>query len=254
MRSASYICGLMSIEVKNLTKTYGEQNAVDNASFSVKKGEVVGFLGPNGAGKSTTMKIITGYLPATEGEVLVCDIKVDAEHVETQRKIGYLPETNPMYFDMYVREYLIFCAGVHGIKGKKAHERVEEVIKMTGLTPESKKIIASLSKGYKQRVGLAQALLHDPEVLILDEPTSGLDPNQIIEIRNLISTAGKEKTVLLSTHIMQEVEAMCDRVIIINKGRIVANDKITDLQEKHPKLSLEEIFRKLTGGNLEPAG
>ena len=177
-RSRKLIFVSMSIEVKNLTKTYGEQNAVDNASFSVKKGEVVGFLGPNGAGKSTTMKIITGYLPATEGEALVCDIKVDAENISTHKKIGYLPETNPMYFDMYVREYLGFCAGVHGIKGKVAKDRIEEVIEMTGLTPESKKIISSLSKGYKQRVGLAQALLHDPEVLILDEPTSGLDPNQ----------------------------------------------------------------------------
>jgi len=236
----------MSIEVKNLTKTYGVQNAVDNASFSVKKGEVVGFLGPNGAGKSTTMKIITGYLPATEGEVFVCDMKVDAESISTHKKIGYLPETNPMYFDMYVREYLSFCAGVHGMKGKQAKDRVEEVIIRTGLTPESKKIISSLSKGYKQRVGLAQALLHDPEVLILDEPTSGLDPNQIVEIRNLISTAGKEKTVILSTHIMQEVEAMCDRVIIINKGKIVANDMMADLQVKYPNKSLEDIFRALT--------
>jgi len=236
----------MSIEVKNLTKTYGEQNAVDQVSFKVKKGEVVGFLGPNGAGKSTTMKIITGYLPATQGEALVCDTKVDAEDIATQKKIGYLPETNPMYLDMYVREYLAFCAGVHGLKGKLATERIEEVINLTGLTPESKKIIGSLSKGYKQRVGLAQALLHNPEVLILDEPTSGLDPNQIVEIRNLISKAGEEKTVLLSTHIMQEVEAMCDRVIIINQGKIVANDKLADLQEKYTGKSLEDIFRTLT--------
>lgn len=241
----------MSIEVKNLTKVYGEQHAVDHISFKVEKGEIVGFLGPNGAGKSTTMKIITGYLPATEGEAIVCDIKVDAENVNTQKKIGYLPETNPMYFDMYVREYLAFCAGVHGMKGKSVKERVEEIIEMTGLTPESKKIIGSLSKGYKQRVGLAQALLHDPEVLILDEPTSGLDPNQIIEIRSLINKAGKEKTVLLSTHIMQEVEAMCDRIIIINKGKIVANDKIADLQGKHPGKNMEDIFRTLTGGKSE---
>lgn len=241
----------MSIEVKNLTKVYGEQKAVNNASFKVEKGEVVGFLGPNGAGKSTTMKIITGYLPATEGEAIVCDIKVDAENVSTQKKIGYLPETNPMYFDMYVREYLGFCAGVHGLKGAQAKNRIEEIIELTGLTPESKKIIGSLSKGYKQRVGLAQALLHDPEVLILDEPTSGLDPNQIIEIRSLINKAGQEKTVLLSTHIMQEVEAMCDRVIIINKGQIVADDKIAELQEKHPGKSMEEIFRTLTGGKVE---
>ena len=241
----------MSIEVKNLTKIYGEQRAVDNVSFKVNKGEIVGFLGPNGAGKSTTMKIITGYLPATEGEAIVCDMKVDAENVNTQKKIGYLPETNPMYFDMYVREYLAFCAGVHGMKGTQAKNRIEEIIELTGLTPESKKIIGSLSKGYKQRVGLAQALLHDPEVLILDEPTSGLDPNQIVEIRSLISKAGQEKTVLLSTHIMQEVEAMCDRVIIINKGKIVADDKIADLQQKHNSKSLEEIFRALTGGKVE---
>lgn len=236
----------MSIEVKNLTKIYGEQRAVDNISFRVNKGEIVGFLGPNGAGKSTTMKIITGYLPATSGEALVCDIKVDAENVRTQQKIGYLPETNPMYMDMYVREYLSFCAGVHGLKGNEAKNRIEEIIELTGLTPESKKIIGSLSKGYKQRVGLAQALLHDPEVLILDEPTSGLDPNQIVEIRGLINKAGQEKTVLLSTHIMQEVEAMCDRVIIINRGQIVANDKIVDLQNKYPGKSLEDIFRHLT--------
>lgn len=240
----------MSIEVKNLTKIYGEQRAVDNVSFKVNKGEIVGFLGPNGAGKSTTMKIITGYLPASDGEAIICDITVDAENINTQKKIGYLPETNPMYFDMYVREYLTFCAGVHGMKGKQAKERIEEIIDLTGLTPESKKIIGSLSKGYKQRVGLAQALLHDPEVLILDEPTSGLDPNQIIEIRSLINKAGQEKTVLLSTHIMQEVEAMCDRVIIINKGKIVADDKIADLQQKHPGKSMEDIFRTLTGGKV----
>ncbi len=241
----------MSIEVKNLTKIYGEQRAVDNISFKVNKGEIVGFLGPNGAGKSTTMKIITGYLPATEGEAIVCELKVDAENINTQKKIGYLPETNPMYFDMYVREYLSFCAGVHGMKGKQATGRIEEIIELTGLTPESKKIIGSLSKGYKQRVGLAQALLHDPEVLILDEPTSGLDPNQIIEIRNLITKAGQEKTVLLSTHIMQEVEAMCDRVIIINKGKIVANANIADLRQQHSGKSMEEIFRNLTGGKVE---
>ncbi len=236
----------MSIEVVNISKKYEEQLAVHNVSFKINKGEIVGFLGPNGAGKSTTMKIITGYIPATEGEALVCGEKVNAESINTQKKIGYLPETNPMYLDMYVREFLFFCAGVHGITGAKAKSRIEEVIEMTGLTIESKKTIQQLSKGYKQRVGLAQALLHDPEVLILDEPTSGLDPNQIVEIRELIKSAGKEKTVLLSTHIMQEVQAMCDRVIVINKGQIVADETLEAIQAKYAGESLEDIFRKLT--------
>lgn len=241
----------MSIEVRNISKLYEEQKALDSVSFKINKGEIVGFLGPNGAGKSTTMKIITGYIPATEGEAFVCEEPVHAESINTQKKIGYLPETNPMYMDMYVREFLFFCAGIHGIKGVEAKQRVEEMIELTGLTPESKKLISSLSKGYKQRVGLAQALLHKPEVLILDEPTSGLDPNQIIEIRELIKKAGKEKTVLLSTHIMQEVQAMCDRVIVIDKGKIVADEKLIELQTKYVGMSLESIFRTLTGGIVE---
>jgi len=239
----------MSIEVRNISKIYGEQKAVDNVSFSIKKGEIVGFLGPNGAGKSTTMKIITAYLPASEGEAFVCGKNVSSETLATQAKTGYLPETNPMYLDMYVREYLSFCAALHGIKGKQASERIEHMIETTGLSPESKKTIKSLSKGYKQRVGLAQALLHEPEVLILDEPTSGLDPNQIVEIRELIKSAGKEKTVLLSTHIMQEVQAMCDRVIIINQGKLVLDENIEALEEKYQGLSLEEIFREQTAAN-----
>jgi ABC-2 type transport system ATP-binding protein len=218
----------MSIEVAQLLKQYGEQKAVNQASFTVGKGEIVGFLGPNGAGKSTTMKMITGYLQADNGRATVCGIDVKANPIAVKRKIGYLPEANPLYPDMYVREYLSFIAGVHQVKDKKA--AVENVIALTGLTVESKKKIGQLSKGYKQRVGLAAALIHDPEVLILDEPTSGLDPNQIVEIRNVIKQQGKNKTVLFSSHILQEVEAICDRVIIINKGNIVANDSLANLQ------------------------
>ena len=218
----------MSIEVAQLLKQYGEQKAVNQASFTVGKGEIVGFLGPNGAGKSTTMKIITGYLQADQGKTMVCGLDVKADPIAVKRKIGYLPEANPLYPDMYVREYLGFVAGVHQLKNKKA--AVENVIALTGLTVESKKKIGQLSKGYKQRVGLAAALIHDPEVLILDEPTSGLDPNQIIEIRNVIKEQGKNKTVLFSSHILQEVEAICDRVVIINKGNIVANDTLVNLQ------------------------
>src|SRR6185436_8720006 len=218
----------MSIEVKNLLKQYGEQKAVNNISFKVEKGEIVGFLGPNGAGKSTTMKIITGYLQQTGGEAFVSGINVNDDPLETKKKIGYLPEANALYYDMYVREYLGFVAEVHKLGGKK--EKIENVIALTGLKPESKKKIGQLSKGYKQRVGLAAALIHDPEVLILDEPTSGLDPNQIVEIRNVIKQQGKNKTVLFSSHILQEVEAICDRVIIINKGNIVANDTLANLQ------------------------
>ena len=220
----------MSIEVKSLTKIYGEQKAVDNISFSVGKGEIVGFLGPNGAGKSTTMKIVTGYLLADAGEVNVCGIDVKAAPLETKKKIGYLPEANPLYFDMYVREYLDFIADVHSIKNKK--EKIEEVIRTVGLSPESKKKVGQLSKGYKQRVGLAAALIHNPEVLILDEPTTGLDPNQIIEIREVIKQLGQNKTVLFSSHILQEVEAICDRVIIINKGKLVANDTLSVLRNQ----------------------
>ena len=219
----------MSIEVKNLLKEYGEQKAVNNISFKVEKGEIVGFLGPNGAGKSTTMKIITGYLQQTGGEAFVSGINVNERPIETKRKIGYLPEANALYYDMYVREYLGFVAKVHKIKSQKS--KIEDVIALTGLKTESKKKIGQLSKGYKQRVGLAAALIHDPEVLILDEPTSGLDPNQIIEIREVIKQQGKNKTVLFSSHILQEVEAMCDRVIIINKGQLVADDKLTSLRK-----------------------
>jgi ABC-2 type transport system ATP-binding protein len=220
----------MSITVKNLTKVYGEQKAVDNISFSINQGEIVGFLGPNGAGKSTTMKMITGYLEPTNGAVQVSGVDVINNALDAKKKVGYLPESNALYYDMYVREYLDFIADVHGIENKK--QRIEEVIKQVGLTPESKKRVGQLSKGYKQRVGLAAALLHDPEVLILDEPTSGLDPNQIVEIRNVIKEQGKNKLVLFSSHILQEVEAICDRVIIINKGRIVADDKLSNLQQR----------------------
>lgn len=219
----------MSIEISQLLKQYGEQKAVNQASFQVGKGEIVGFLGPNGAGKSTTMKILTGYLQADEGKATVCGLDVKADPIAVKKKIGYLPEANPLYPDMYVREYLQFVAGIHQVKDKKA--AVENVIVLTGLTIESKKKISQLSKGYKQRVGLAAALIHDPEVLILDEPTSGLDPNQIIEIRNVIKQQGKNKTVLFSSHILQEVEAICDRVVIINKGKIVANDTLANLQK-----------------------
>lgn len=219
----------MSIEVSNLTKIYGQQKAINNISFKIDKAEIVGFLGPNGAGKSTTMKIITGYLEADNGNAFVSGLNVESNKTETKKKIGYLPEGNPLYYEMYVREYLEFIANVHQIKNIKS--RIEEVITLTGLTIESKKKIGQLSKGYKQRVGLAAALIHDPEVLILDEPTSGLDPNQIVEIRDVIKNLGKNKTVLFSSHILQEVEAICDRVIIINKGNIVADDQLSNLQK-----------------------
>ena len=218
----------MSISISNLSKNYGTQKAVNNISFKVNKGEIVGFLGPNGAGKSTTMKMITGYLNADAGNIQVCGIDVSQNNVESKKKIGYLPEANPIYFEMYVREYLLFTAGVHQLKNSK--ERTEEIIKTVGLTLEANKKIGQLSKGYKQRVGLAAALIHEPEVLILDEPTSGLDPNQIIEIRNVIKALAKDKTVLFSSHILQEVEAICERVIIINKGNIVADDSLQNLQ------------------------
>ena len=224
----------MSIEVSLLLKQYGEQKAVNNVSFKVNKGEIVGFLGPNGAGKSTTMKMITGYLQPDGGKGMVCGLDVVADPVAVKKKIGYLPEANPLYTDMYVREYLSFIAGVHGLK--EIRPAVEKVITLTGLTVESKKKIGQLSKGYKQRVGLAAALIHDPEVLILDEPTSGLDPNQIIEIRNVIKQQGQNKTVLFSSHILQEVEAICDRVIIINKGNIVADDSLKNLQRSKSDL------------------
>jgi ABC-2 type transport system ATP-binding protein len=220
----------MSITVKNLTKIYGEQTAVDTISFTVNRGEIVGFLGPNGAGKSTTMKMITGYLAPDSGDIRVSDVDVVGNPQEAKKKIGYLPESNALYYDMYVKEYLDFIADVHKVTPKK--EAIEKVIAQVGLTRERAKKLGQLSKGYKQRVGLAAALLHNPEVLILDEPTSGLDPNQIIEIRNVIKEQGKDKLVLFSSHILQEVEAICDRVIIINRGKIVADDTLANLQQR----------------------
>ncbi len=212
----------MSINIQNITKVFGKQKALDNVSFEIKSGEIIGFLGPNGAGKTTLMKIITGFIPPTDGDVFVNSLNVMQEPMAVRKIVGYLPEQNPLYQDMYIVEFLNFTAGIYKIKNRV--ERIEEVIALTGLEPEINKKIGALSKGYKQRVGLAQAIIHDPQVLILDEPTSGLDPNQIIEIRNLIKKLGEKKTVLLSTHIMQEVEAICDRIVIINKGQIVADD------------------------------
>ncbi len=227
----------MSIEVNSISKNYGQQKALDAVSFSIKKGEIVGFLGPNGAGKSTLMKILTTYISADEGAALVNGYNVLTHPKEVQQSIGYLPEHNPLYLDLYIREYLAFNANIY----KVSSSRIEEVITLTGLTPESNKKIGQLSKGYRQRVGLATALLHNPEVLILDEPTTGLDPNQLVEIRDLIKNIGKNKTVFLSTHIMQEVEAICDRVIIINNGKIVT-DKALDklvIEEKEQIIEVE---------------
>ena len=228
------------IEVKEISKLYGEQRAVDHATFSVKKGEIVGLLGPNGAGKSTLMKILTCYIPPTEGDATVCGHSIYDDTLEVRRCIGYLPEHNPLYLDMYVREYLRFAAGLGGVKNQ--NERADEMIELTGLTPEANKRIGQLSKGYRQRVGLAQALIHDPQVLILDEPTTGLDPNQLEFIRSVIRNAGKNKAVLLSTHIMQEVEAMCSRAIIMGHGRILADESISGLTAN----KLTEQFHKLT--------
>src|SRR5688500_2416882 len=228
----------MSVEVKGLTKIYGEQRAVDNISFQITKGEIVGVLGPNGAGKSTTMKMITGYLAPDEGDITVSGLDVKKDPLESKKKIGYLPESNALYYDMYVKEYLAFIASVHSINSQQS--TVNRIIETVGLTPEKNKKIGQLSKGYKQRVGIAAALLHNPEVLILDEPTSGLDPNQIVEIRQVIKEQGKDKTVLFSSHILQEVEAICDRVIIINKGKIVADDKLSNLQ-KASKASIVRV-------------
>lgn len=222
----------MPIIVSHLTKMYGQQKAVDDISFTANSNEIVGFLGPNGAGKSTTMKIITGYLFADSGEAQVNGLNVRSNAVEAKKHIGYLPEGNPLYHDMYVREYLQFAGEIHNLKNG-IKKRIEDVINVTGLSPESNKKTGQLSKGYKQRVGLAAALLHDPEILILDEPTTGLDPNQIVEIRQLIRELGKNKTVLFSSHILQEVESVCDRVIIINKGRIVADDTLANLQSSN---------------------
>lgn len=228
----------MSIAVKNISKSYGAQKALDNISFSINKGEIVGFLGPNGAGKSTLMKILTTYINADEGDAIVNGHDVNTNQKAVQLSIGYLPEHNPLYLDLYVREYLAFNAAVY----KVAKSRIEEVIQLTGLTTESHKKIAQLSKGYRQRVGLANALLHNPDVLILDEPTTGLDPNQLMEIRNVIKNVGKDKTVFLSTHIMQEVEAICDRVIIINNGKIVADKKLDNLISADKEQIIEVEF------------
>ncbi len=227
----------MSIEVTNISKVYGTQKALNQISFKVSKPEIVGFLGPNGAGKSTMMKILTTYLDATEGEAKVNGHDVKSNTKQVQQSVGYLPEHNPLYLEQYVREYLAFNAQVHGV----TKSRIDEVITLTGLTPEAHKKIGQLSKGYRQRVGLANALLHNPDVLILDEPTTGLDPNQLVDIRNLIKSIGKEKTVFLSTHIMQEVEAMCDRVIIINKGEIVANKTLKELRTEKEQVVIVEF-------------
>ncbi len=243
----------MSIEVKDLLKIYGEQKAIDSISFTVGKGEIVGFLGPNGAGKSTTMKIITGYLGQDGGQAAVCGIDVKEHPLDSKKKIGYLPEANPLYPDMYVREYLDFVADMHKVRDKR--NKIETVIGQVGLTPEANKRLGQLSKGYKQRVGLAAALIHDPEVLILDEPTSGLDPNQIVEIREVIKGLGQHKTVLFSSHILQEVEALCDRVVIINKGKLVADNTLSHLRQQNSntvKVSFKEgldaaLLRNLKG-------
>ena len=237
----------MSIKVSNLLKLYGDQKAVDNISFTINKGEIVGFLGPNGAGKSTTMKMITGYLEPDQGDIEVAGISVSDQPLETKKRIGYLPEANPLYFEMYIREYLDFIAGIHQVKDPAS--AIEKVIELTGLSPEKHKKIGQLSKGYKQRVGLAAALIHDPEVLILDEPTSGLDPNQIIEIREVIRRLGKNKTVMFSSHILQEVEALCNRVIIINKGKLVADDQLSNLSVQDTSKKLRVAFRE----TLEPS-
>ena len=230
----------MSIQVKEVSKYYGQQAALQTVSLEVKKGEIVGFLGPNGAGKSTLMKIITTYLTADEGQVEVCQENVEENPLSVRQKVGYLAEHNPLYLEMFIKEYLVFIADLYGC----SKERVSDMIELTGLSLEQHKKIGELSKGYRQRVGLAAALIHEPEVLILDEPTTGLDPNQLVEIRNLIKNSGKNKTVMLSTHIMQEVEKICNRVIIINKGKIVADEQLESLKAK--KVDLEYFFQQLT--------
>ncbi len=253
----------MSVVVQGLTKIYGAQKAIDTISFEAQQGEVLGFLGPNGAGKTTTMKILTCFIPQTSGDATVCGYDVRTHPLEVRSKIGYLPEHNPLYKELYVKEYLSFVAGLHKIKNKK--QRVAEMIERTGLGREQNKIIGTLSKGYRQRVGLAQALLHDPEVLILDEPTTGLDPNQLAEIRSLIKQLGQEKTVIFSTHIMQEVQAVCDRVLIINNGQLVANDRIGTLQnrmngasnitiELAQNISKEQLSKIPKVASVEPLG
>ncbi len=238
----------MSIVVENLVKVYGDQKAVNSISFSIQRGEITGFLGPNGAGKSTTMKMITGYLPPDKGCIKVSGIDVCNDPINAKRKIGYLPEANPLYMDMYIKEYLNFIGGIHHISNKQ--KRINEVIELTGLGVEQHKKIGQLSKGYKQRTGLAAALIHDPEVLILDEPTTGLDPNQIIEIRNVIKAQGANKTVLFSSHILQEVQAICERVIIINKGVLVADDKLVALQQKSNSNIVKVTFGEIPDPEL----
>jgi ABC-2 type transport system ATP-binding protein len=241
------ICGKkhkMSISVKNLSKHYDKQKAVDSISFEARPGRILGFLGPNGAGKSTTMRMLTGYLEPTSGEAEISGKSILSDAIEAKKHIGYLPENTPLYADMYVKEFLNFVGQTYNLTNLPA--RIDEVIKMVGLTPEQHKKIGALSKGYRQRVGLAQAIIHNPAVLILDEPTSGLDPNQLVDIRQLIKTLGAAKTVVISTHIMQEVEAICDDIIIISKGKIVAKDSLEGLKKVHQQQSLENIFRKLT--------
>ncbi|MCQ2314997.1 MAG: ATP-binding cassette domain-containing protein [Bacteroidales bacterium] len=240
----------MAISIQHITKKYDEQLALNDVCLEINKGEIVGLLGPNGAGKSTLMKIITCYIPQTSGIVLVDGFDVVEQSMEVRKRVGYLPEHNPLYLDMYVKEYLGFVAGIHGIKGAKAENRIKEMIFQTGLGVEQHKKIGALSKGYRQRVGLAQAMMHNPDVLILDEPTSGLDPNQLVEIRQLIRALGKEKTVLLSTHIMQEVDALCDKVVIINKGVVAAYDDIDSLKKRvlpDGNATMEDCFHALTG-------
>ena len=242
----------MSIKVNNITKLYGEQRALDDVSFEVNSGEIVGFLGPNGAGKSTMMKILTCFIPQTSGIASVCGYDISEQSLEVRKNVGYLPEHNPLYTEMYIKEYLEFIAGLHHLKNVK--QRIAEMIEMTGLQVEQKKKIGALSKGYRQRVGLAQALIHDPKVLILDEPTTGLDPNQLTEIRHLIKEIGKQKTVMLSTHIMQEVEAICDRVIIVNNGKIVANDitsVLQNYQSQNKQVITVEFDKQTSLGDLK---
>ncbi|MEA5141325.1 ATP-binding cassette domain-containing protein [Arcicella rigui] len=234
----------MSLKIEHLVKVYGSQSAVNDISFEARQGEIVGFLGPNGAGKSTTMKIATCYLTATSGKVEVCGYDVEHSAMDVRKNIGYLPEHNPLYLEMYVKEFLEFIGGLYQLKGANLNKRIADVIELVGLSLEQKKKIGQLSKGYRQRVGLAQALIHDPKVLILDEPTTGLDPNQLAEIRAVIKNIGKEKTVVFSTHIMQEVEAICDRVVIINHGKIVNDTPLSSLKQSGK--TLEEVFRSLT--------
>ena len=253
----------MSVVVDHISKVYGEQKAVDDISFRVEPGQILGFLGPNGAGKSTTMKMLTCFIPQTFGKASVCGFDINTHSVEVRRHIGYLPEHNPLYKEMYVTEYLEFAARINGMR--QAGKRIQDMIGLTGLTPERRKKIGQLSKGYRQRVGLAQAMLHDPKVLILDDPTSGLDPNQLVDVRSLIKEIGKDKTVILSTHIMQEVTAVCDRVIIINKGQIVADDTIDSLQSRQKGYTVvlvefketpdKAALQRMTGvQKVEPAG